>query len=74
MPDTVKLDRTIRKAYVIDAAIPNIQSPQHHYREAPEIYKPQRRANRIVVIERGLYSTISINHNRYYPQNNYTTA
>ena len=43
----------------MDAAIPNIQSPQHHYREATEKYKPKRRANRFAVIERGLYSTIS---------------
>jgi len=48
-----------KKAHLLHAAIPNIQSPQHHYREAPEKYKPKRRANRITVIERGLYSTIN---------------
>jgi hypothetical protein len=61
-------DKAIKEAYLIDLAIPNIQSLQHHHREASEIYRHERKVNNHMANECVLYSTISIVYNGNCPK------
>jgi hypothetical protein len=46
-PDRVILDKSIKEAHLLDAAIPcSQQTQQHHQQEALEIYRPNGRANK----------------------------
>lgn len=54
------LDKIIKEAYSVDAALPNSQTICS---TTSKIYRPNNMAT-----ERGLYSTISIIHNRYHSQ------
>jgi hypothetical protein len=65
-PDTVMFDKTIKQAYLTDAATP--QPSQHTHRETPEVHRLERRANKNMTTDNSLYSTVSTIHNRYYYQ------
>ena len=54
------LDKTIKEANSVDAALPNSHTICS---TTSKIYRPNNMA-----AEHGLYSTISIIHNRYYPK------
>jgi hypothetical protein len=45
-PNTVKLDKMITQAYLIDEAIPKSQTSRHLHQEAPPVYRLQRRAHK----------------------------
>jgi hypothetical protein len=44
------------------------QPSQHHHREAPEVYRLERRAYKDMATENGPHNTTSTTHNRYYPK------
>jgi len=43
-----------------------VQPSQRHHREVPEVYRLERRANKNMATESGLYNTISTIYNGYY--------
>jgi hypothetical protein len=70
-PDIVALDKAIKEAHLIDAAVPNSQHShpsQHHRRKAPEVqvHGPKRRARTNMATERRLYNTTSTIHGADY--------
>jgi hypothetical protein len=44
---TVTLDTSIKKAYLIDIAIAKSQTAEHDHREAPKVYRLERRPVRV---------------------------
>jgi hypothetical protein len=68
-PDIVILDKTIKEAHSIHVAIPNghpPHHPHHHHREAPEVYRLERRTYKIMAPEIGLHNTLSTTNNGHY--------
>ena len=46
-PNIVMLDNTLKEAHSVGSEIPNSQRPsQHHHREAPELYRLERRVDK----------------------------
>jgi hypothetical protein len=58
-PDIIWLARTIKEAYTIDVAI-------HHYQEALEVKRLERRSNKNMATENGLNSTTRTINNGFY--------
>ena len=59
-PDIVMLDKTIKQAYLIDAAIPtNLTAP------SARNYRLERRAHKNIATENGLYNAVSTSHKRF---------
>ena len=45
---------------------PTVTTLTTHRREAAEVHRLERRSNKIVATENGLFNTISAGHSRYY--------
>jgi len=62
----VMLDRTTKKTYLIDVAVPNTHRLYSTTAEELQNYRSERKANKDMATERGVYSIIGIISNGYY--------
>jgi hypothetical protein len=62
----VMLNRTTKKACLIDVAVSSTHKPYCKTTEKLQQYRSERKANKDMVAERGVYSTIGITNNGYY--------
>jgi hypothetical protein len=62
----VMLDRTTKKAHLIDVAVPNSHNLYSTTTEKLQKYRSERKANKDMETERGVFSTIGIINNGYY--------
>jgi hypothetical protein len=62
----VMLDRTTNKACLIDVAVPNTHKIYSTTTEKLQNYRSERKANKDMTTERGVYSIIGIINNGYY--------
>lgn len=60
------LDRTTKKAYLIDVAVPNTYKLYSTTTDKLQKYRSEREANKDMATESGVCSTIGIINNGYY--------